>query len=204
MSYFVYVDLTSNLIPFYVGYGKSQRLKNKSRNQKHDNIARKYGQIRVIAFQTDVKTLAHEMEIQIMDDCQTLITKYPNNHFACNFKSGGAGGGEGFRSRGFSGKHHTRSTIAKIKMTTTGRRQAPEHSSKIAASLTGQPKSETHRKALSHAKMSPQTQRVINEIDIIMERINKGETRLSICKEYGASSSSFYAIVASFTLQNQS
>lgn len=91
IKHFVYVDRTSDGVPFYVGKGNARRVHLLQRNKKHTAIANKYGQIRTIEFETDSLDIVNFEEVRLIASYETFIGDYPDNAFACNFTRGGEG-----------------------------------------------------------------------------------------------------------------
>lgn len=100
----VYVDLTFDLVPFYVGQGSHTRVNKAKRNKKHSAAAQKYGHIRVIVLESNIDSVIDEMEITLINDCQTQYYRHLDNKFACNFTDGG----KGARGHKLSIKHATK------------------------------------------------------------------------------------------------
>lgn len=110
-KYAVYVDLTTNLVPFYVGMGNQDRVRQIKRNRKHGGVAKKYGLIRVVIFETDDTEIVKQKEIEVIADCQTFFYDHPDNRFACNFTRGGDG---------LSGKQHSEETKLRMSKSAMG------------------------------------------------------------------------------------
>ena len=86
--YFVYVDMTDQLVPYYAGKGLASRFKRRQRNLKHTNVATKYGFNRFLILTTPDESIAHAKECELIADCQTFHTE---SELGCNFTRGGEG-----------------------------------------------------------------------------------------------------------------
>lgn len=90
-KFFVYVDYTSNGVPFYVGKGTCWRLLNKERNSKHTRIAKKHGQERQVVLETFDEKFAFQIEIQFIKEFHTFHHDPLAHEYASNFTLGGDG-----------------------------------------------------------------------------------------------------------------
>lgn len=115
--WYVYVDYTMNdaKIPFYVGKGNLDRVKNPLRNSKHSYVSKHFGCDRRIVFETydEHEALAHE--IYLIRALKTFINDNPNS-LVSNFTRGG---------EGISGFTHTEETRKKLRAMFRGKPQPP-------------------------------------------------------------------------------
>lgn len=139
-KFYVYVDITDEAIPFYAGYGDLGRFRCKRRNRRHTNIAKKYGQHRLLILETDDVQVAKAKEIELVADMQLNTYKHPENHFACNMTDGGEG------TRGYRHQDVTRKRIGDNSAT-----RRPEVAAKVAAANTGSRRSEETRRKMSES-----------------------------------------------------
>ena len=102
--YKVYVDYTieDHPRPFYVGKGKSCRLRLKERNQLHSRISEKYGCERRVVFETDVEQEAFDKERELIAEYDTYVY---GPGWGANFTLGGEGT-SGHPKPHVSGKTH--------------------------------------------------------------------------------------------------
>lgn len=90
--FFTYVDFTHDGRPFYVGMGDELRLRRKlGRNKHHTNVVKKHGQNRVIVLETDDRTKAIQLEIELIAKHHTFIDDPFYNAIGCNYTVGGEG-----------------------------------------------------------------------------------------------------------------
>jgi hypothetical protein len=84
--FYGYVDYTSDGRPFYVGKGKSRRVRKAKRNLKHDRVSAKYGFVRVVEYASKEEGTVFEWEVSTIARLNTYRT-----HLGCNFTRGGDG-----------------------------------------------------------------------------------------------------------------
>lgn len=91
--FYIYLDKTDDGRVFYVGKGKSNRLRNTSnRNNCWKGIAAKYGQNREIIIGTRDEEFAFEMEKSLIAEYKTFDAKWPKGEgWGANFTDGGEG-----------------------------------------------------------------------------------------------------------------
>jgi len=89
--YHVYVDRTSEGVPFYVGKGSTRRVLTLRRNGKHKHVAITHGINRIIEFETSDENQAFEQERRLIVNYHTFVNDDLAGPFACNFTIGGDG-----------------------------------------------------------------------------------------------------------------
>ncbi len=88
--FFVYVDRTTDGRPFYVGKGKSRRVKMNERNAYWRNIAAKHGQQREVVLATRDEAFAFEQEKRLIIELGTFEDGTPGR-WGANLTEGGEG-----------------------------------------------------------------------------------------------------------------
>jgi len=137
-KFYVYVDLTLDGVPFYVGKGDEKRIKVTTRNKHHTNIKNKHGMMREIVVETSSEWLSGEIEKDLIADHHTFVGDKCYNNVGCNYTLGG---------EGVSGRVTSEATRKKMqkpkkqstrdKMSTYAKNRPPEVRKKIADSLRG-------------------------------------------------------------------
>lgn len=187
--YYVYVDYTSDGRPFYVGKGNRKRVSNLIRNNLHENIVKKHGQVRKIVNETSSEKKAFNIEIDLIKQHKTKHGE--NDHWGANLTWGG---------EGTSGAIHSLESKEKRRRSLTGRKLSEEHKQRIRAKrlcqippMLGKKFSVDHRQRISESlKDNPKLKRA---------PVNRGqklslEQRLKIDNSYKQKS------VDQFTLDN--
>lgn len=169
-KYAVYVDLTTNLVPFYVGLGNQDRIRQIKRNRKHGGVAKKYGLIRVVVFETDNSEIVKQKEIEVIADCQTFFYDHQDNPFACNFTRGGDG---------LCGKPHTQKTKLKQSKSALGNVRGKANKGNFHT-LETKAKIAAKKKGIR----TPAGERVVHEFEQIIARMQNGESKRKIAKDY--------------------
>lgn len=90
--WYVYVDWTTEECPrpYYIGKGDSRRLHVKFRNRLHENIKRKYGLDRRVAFELEHEDVAFAIEQDLIRSYKTYVHG-EGYVFGANFTVGGEG-----------------------------------------------------------------------------------------------------------------
>lgn len=138
ITVFGYVDYTHDGIPFYVGIGKLNRVKNLERFQHvrnqtprtHTQICKAYGQIRIVEFEISSENYTLAWAMLRKWECASIKvynTMYWSSELGCNRTFGGEG------SLGFQHSNETKLKISQRKK--------------------GTPCSEQHRIRISNANM---------------------------------------------------
>lgn len=127
--YYVYVDVTNDNIPYYVGQGIQRRVDLlHGRNKKHTNVSNKHGQNRIVVHETPDYEEVKSMEMWWIEQCATFVGHPLADKFACNYTLGGDG------SKGCKQSEETRAKRGKA---LKGRKRSPEAIAKTAAKNTG-------------------------------------------------------------------
>ncbi len=191
MIYYVYIDLTLDGRPFYVGKGDDARVKKVKRNVLHTRIATKHGQVRRVVFETLNEIWAFEREIELIALLNTFVgCDQPFNAWGANLTRGGEG------SSGWKPTFETRQRMStnrlgkkptyadpearakKISITLTGMKRPL-----ASAALKGQAKSQEHKDKLRIA--------ALNRPDSIAKRLRlsmwvpRTNHRCSVCHQIG-------------------
>lgn len=89
--FYVYVDRRcSDDVPFYVGKGKSRRVRDRApRNKRHRNIVAKYGMSRTVEFETLDELEAFQKERELIEEYHTFA--FDEGSQGANFTRGGDG-----------------------------------------------------------------------------------------------------------------
>ena|SRR3990167_881297 len=166
---YVYVDVTNDGMPFYVGKGRAGRVRaRQARNQKHLNVANKHGITRFVVFSApkDCNDLINDHEVELISFHGTFIHE-PKTKFASNLTKGGEGTvgmkisdseRQARRERqlgenNIAKKPEVRKQISKSQM---GRKQTKETREKIRSSRLGKLLPAKHRKNITLATQTPQ------------------------------------------------
>lgn len=151
MTFYVYVDWTTELVPrpFYVGKGSGGRFKRERRNWKHRQTRKQFGITREILFQSSVEPAAFTHEEDVIRELHTFVDDPSYNGLGCNFTAGGDGG-----------KHpslNTRRLIGESNRRRRGEKRSPAACKRISVAIraslerTGKRKlSERHRSSISN------------------------------------------------------
>lgn len=126
-EFIIYVDVTYDGVPFYVGHGSMSRFNQPKRGKKHDRVGEKYGQIRLTLFKTNDLFESLFMETHWIRELHTFNRNPLAHRFASNFTLGDEGT-RGYkytqeqrlaRSEQIRGRKHSEATKAKLSEKTT-------------------------------------------------------------------------------------
>lgn len=203
--FYVYVDLTHDLVPFYVGKGTSKRVSFSRRNEKHRDVSANLGIIRLVVFESEDESAAFEKEKELIIDCQTHAHRINehDNELACNLTAGGQGSSG--RPSTMKGRRFDASFGERVSAALRGKKKkAPPWNKGRKGAQQGwnkglkQPETSLRLKG----KTSPvkgrrlaNTQKFIDDIYSVVDRLRSGELRKNIAIEYGISTSSVFKIM---------
>ena len=160
MTFFVYVDWTTEIVPrpFYVGKGDYVRIRRTYRNKLHTNIRSKYGFDRRVVFTFDSEVDAFQKECELILEHKTYVHG-SDDHWGANFTTGG---------EGVSGRKHSKETREKMGMGRKGKKHTEDAKLAMSKTRKGKKISETHRlnikKASTGRKHSDETRAKLSEL----------------------------------------
>lgn len=159
--FYVYLDFTDDGRVFYVGKGSGRRALEYRRNKKHTRIRKTFGCKRKIVFQSLSEEDVFRKETALVEYFNTFTTDWKTG-IACNFTRGGDGARGAIRSEEtrekISANNERTKESRQLKCSINNAMRNPVIKAKVVKSITGVPKSPSHRAALSKAKMgSPPT-----------------------------------------------
>jgi hypothetical protein len=192
--FYGYIDCTDGGQVFYVGKGKSHRLIQADRNEKHTRVSVKHGRHRIVKFRSSQESLVFEWERAAIKRYGTYRTRHTG--IGCNFTIGG---------EGLSG--HTPSTEALKRMSAAqiGRKHTPETRAKMSVSAKNS-RTVEWRSAISEAnskrvwsdesrrkwresrwpdRVEPTGEVLLADIRRVVKMISPVQISRSIYKEYG-------------------
>lgn len=175
--WYVYLHETDEGIPYYCGKGTGDRDEIRSRNQFHDRLVEKHGlNIRRLASFLSEED-AYEFEIQ-------MIAEYRLNRFATNyepslFATNMDGGGLGRREYRYTDEQLVQHRIRCRKPSFLA------NVSRASKEVQNRPDVKFKKSKLRYEH----TRMIVQNIVVIIERINCGESRRSIAKELNVSHS---------------
>ena len=146
--FFGYVDFTDDVLPYYVGIGNQSRVAHLRRNTKHTGVAKHYGCVRVVLWQSSDWELTKQWKVTMIKHMETFHYDNPSG-IGCNFTRGG---------QGTQGCILSLETRSKMRLAKLGKSKSLEHRAKIAAAVSAAARGKPHpHKPPSHetrAKMS--------------------------------------------------
>jgi hypothetical protein len=161
--FYVYVDFTSDHVPFYVGKGNDKRIKDFRRSKKHKNVSNKHDMYRRIVLDTSDEQQAFSYEKLLIARLHTFIDDPEAPRIACNFTIGGEGApnpsAETRRKRSEANRGrklppHSAEAKAKISAASRGRK-LPPHSAEAKAKISAAHKNRSEeQKQETKAKLS--------------------------------------------------
>lgn len=166
----VYIDKTSESVPFYVGKGTTHRISCLERNKKHSAVSAKYGITREVILCTKDELFALEFESKMIEELNTF---YLTNSLGCNFTIGG---------EGLSGYKHTSEEIALIAERASNYWAIEDYRIKHANAMVrtyARPEVKANQKAAARKRFSKieEREKIANKVAKIWSKLSKKERK---------------------------
>jgi hypothetical protein len=181
--FYVYVDFTSDHVPFYVGKGNDKRIKDFRRSKKHKNVSNKHDMYRRIVLDTSDEQQAFSYEKLLIARLHTFIDDPEAPRIACNFTIGGEGApnpsAETRRKRSEANRGrklppHSAEAKAKISAAHKNRSEEQKQETKAKLSEANRGRKMPPRSAETKAKMSKAHQNPSDEYRAKLSAAHRG------------------------------